>query len=90
VLTALAGRRAVWRSTAVIESIAARELRAAAEFLESRDPEVHRAILAILTEEIAHMVAGESNSPGSAPVDGVVDPAARAGASVSKGMAERL
>jgi 3-demethoxyubiquinol 3-hydroxylase len=89
-LTALAGRRAIWRSTAVIESIVERELKAAADFFEHRDPEIHGAILKILAEEVAHMIAGENNSPGSSPVDGLVTPAARAGASAAKGLAERL
>jgi demethoxyubiquinone hydroxylase (CLK1/Coq7/Cat5 family) len=74
----------------VIEGIVARELDEAARYFESRDPEVHDAIRTILVEEAAHQVAGEQHSPGSAPVDRVVAPAARAGASVSKGLAERL
>lgn len=91
VLTALAGPRAVWRSTAVIESIVQRELQAAADFFEHRDPEIHGVILKILADEVAHMIAGEVNSPGSAAVDGlVVDPAARAGAMAAKHLAERL
>lgn len=90
VVTALAGRRAIWRSTAVIEAIVERELKEAADFFEERHPEIHGAILKILAEEVAHMLAGEANSPGSAPVDGLVDPVARAGALASKGLAEHL
>ena len=90
VVTALAGRRAVWRSTAVIESIVERELKEAAEFFESRDDEIYQTIQRILTDEEAHRVVGEQNSPGTATVDKLVTPVAQAGASVSKGLAERL
>ncbi|CAN0481145.1 unnamed protein product, partial [Phaeothamnion confervicola] len=45
VVTALAGRRAIWRSTAVIEAIVERELKEAADFFEERDSEIHGAIL---------------------------------------------
>lgn len=90
VLTALGGRRAVWRSTAVIEAIVERELQDAAQFFEQRDAEIHSAIVKIVAEEVAHKAAGEANSPGSAPVDGLVEPAARAGALASKALAKRL
>lgn len=40
VLTALAGRRAIWRSTAVIEDIVERELTEAAAFFKEHDAEV--------------------------------------------------
>jgi 3-demethoxyubiquinol 3-hydroxylase len=90
VLTAMAGRRSVWRSTAVIEAIVERELTEAAEFFKDKDSEVFSLIQKILAEEIEHKVAGEENSPGSAAIDRVIDPAANAGASVSKGLAERL
>jgi 3-demethoxyubiquinol 3-hydroxylase len=90
VLTGLAGRRAVWRSTAVIETIVERELEEAAQYFQGRDSEVHQAILEILAEEVAHKIAGSANSPGSAPVDDLVDSVARAGAITSKSLAERL
>ncbi|NJS37530.1 MAG: hypothetical protein HC765_15835 [Brachymonas sp.] len=64
IVTALAGRRAIWRSTAVIESIVTRELKVAADFFENRDSEIHQAILRILEEKAAHMAVGQNNSPG--------------------------
>lgn len=90
VLTALGGRRAVWRSTAVIEDIVERELTEAARFFERRDSEVHRAIEAILQEELKHKQQGEANSPGEQRLDKVVTPLAKAGALASKGFAKRL
>jgi 3-demethoxyubiquinol 3-hydroxylase len=89
-LTALAGRRSVWRSTAVIESIVERELTEAAQFFEGKDPEVFALIEKIISEELAHKQTGEENSQGAAAIDKVIEPAARAGALVSKGLAERL
>jgi ubiquinone biosynthesis monooxygenase Coq7 len=90
VLTALAGRRSVWRSTAAIEAIVERELTEAATFFKEKDAEVFSLIQKILAEEIQHKIAGEENSLGSKPIDRVIDPAANVGASVSKGLAERL
>jgi len=90
VLTALGGRRAIWRSTAVIEGIVERELNQAALFFESRDDEVHRAIQSILQEELAHKTLGEANSPGDQALDKLVTPLAQAGAMTSKGLAKRL
>lgn len=90
VLTALGGRRAVWRSTAVIEDIVERELNEAAHFFEKWDSEVHRAIVTILQEELTHKHQGEANSPGEQPLDKIVTPLAKAGALASKGFAKRL
>jgi len=90
VVTALAGRRAIWRSTAIIESIVERELTEAGEFFKERDPEIFRTIHEVLAEEVAHKLAGEANSPGARSVDKIVAPAAKAGAAISKGLAERL
>ncbi|MCM3562513.1 demethoxyubiquinone hydroxylase family protein [Hydrogenophaga intermedia] len=90
VLTALGGRRAVWRSTAVIEGIVERELTEAARFFKGRDREVHRAIEVILQDELAHKTQGEANSPGEQAVDKFVTPLAKAGAQASKTFAERL
>jgi ubiquinone biosynthesis monooxygenase Coq7 len=90
VVTAAFGRRAIWRSTAVIEQIVERELLQASLFFKSYDEEVHNAIADILEEELAHKQLGEANSPGDHPSDRVVTPMAKAGATVSKGLAERL
>lgn len=90
VLTALGGRRAIWRSTAVIEGIVERELIEAVHFFKERDSEVYRAIVTILEEEIAHKNQGEANSPGEQSLDKIVTPLAKAGALASKGFAERL
>jgi ubiquinone biosynthesis monooxygenase Coq7 len=89
-VTALGGRRAIWRSTAVIEGIVERELLEAAAFFEARDPEVHAAIHRILLDELEHKQAGERQSPGSAPLDEAVGAAARTGAAASKGIAGKL
>lgn len=90
VLTALAGRRSVWRSTAVIEAIVERELTEAAEFFKDKDAEVFSLIQKILAEEVEHKLTGEEHSPGSRAIDKFIDPTAHAGASVSKSLAERL
>eukprot|EP01041_Mallomonas_annulata_P039512 gene39512-63214_t len=90
VVTAAFGRRAIWRSTAVIEQIVERELLQASHFFKSCDEEVHNAIADILEEELAHKQLGEANSPGDHSPDRVVTPLAKAGATVSKGLAERL
>lgn len=90
VTTALAGRRAIWRSTAVIEAIVERELNEAASYFQIRDPEVYEAIQQILIDELEHKLAGETNSPGVASIDRVVEPAARGGATAAKELAKRL
>ena len=90
VVTALAGRRAIWRSTAVIEAIVERELNEAADYFRTRDPEVYQAIQQILIDELEHKLAGEANSPGVATIDKVVEPTARIGAAASKELAKRL
>lgn len=90
VITALAGRRAIWRSTAVIEAIVERELNEAANYFQTRDPEVYQAIQQILIDEQEHKLAGETNSPGVSPMDKVIDPAAKAGAAASKELAKHL
>jgi 3-demethoxyubiquinol 3-hydroxylase len=90
VLTALFGRRAIWKSTAVIEETVERELKVAAVFFEYTDYEVHSAIQLILLDELQHKQLGESGSQGAGPVDGAVSTAAKTGASISKNLAERL
>jgi ubiquinone biosynthesis monooxygenase Coq7 len=89
-VTALGGRRAVWKSTAVIEGIVERELLEAAAFFRERDPEVFAAIHRILLDELQHKELGESHAPGEHELDGVVSSAAQAGATVSKTLAEKL
>ena len=88
--TALAGRRAVWRSTAVIEGIVERELLEAASFFQARDPEVHSAIHSILLDELQHKEQGEAHSREGRKLDAIVDSAAQAGAAASKKLAEKL
>ncbi|WP_395703115.1 demethoxyubiquinone hydroxylase family protein [Aquabacterium sp.] len=90
VVTGLGGRRAIWKSTAVIEAIVERELREAATHFEHSDPEVHAAIHRILLDEMQHKLAGELQSPGDGPLDAAVGTAARAGAAASKRLAEKL
>ncbi|WP_394559511.1 demethoxyubiquinone hydroxylase family protein [Aquipseudomonas alcaligenes] len=90
VITALAGRRAIWRSTAVIEAIVERELNEAAIYFQIGDPEVYQAIQQILIDELEHKLAGEANSPGAASIDRVIEPAARGGATAAKELAKRL
>jgi ubiquinone biosynthesis monooxygenase Coq7 len=89
-LTALMGRRAIWRSTAVIESIVEKELTAAAAFFEARDRRIYEAIQTILIDEVEHKERAAEASPGLGRVDAVVTPAAEKGAAVSKTLAERL
>jgi 3-demethoxyubiquinol 3-hydroxylase len=90
VITALGGRRAVWKSTAVIEGIVERELLQAEAFFVSRDPEIAASIRAILADEIEHKEQAErcAHSRGAAGV--VVGAAAKVGAVASKKLAERL
>lgn len=90
VVTALAGRRAIWKSTAVIEGIVERELNEAARYFQTRDAEIHQAIQQILIDELEHKHAGEANSPGTAPIDGVIEPTAKGGAIAAKELAKRL
>ena len=89
-ITALGGRRAIWKSTAVIEAIVERELLDAAAFFEGSDPEVHAAIHRILLDELQHKQAGELRSEGVGSLDSVVSTAAQVGAAASKKLAEKL
>jgi ubiquinone biosynthesis monooxygenase Coq7 len=89
-VTALGGRRAVWKSTAVIEGIVERELLEAAAFFEDRDPEICAAIHRILLDEREHKQQGEANSLDAGKVDASVGVAAQIGAATSKKFAERL
>jgi ubiquinone biosynthesis monooxygenase Coq7 len=90
VATALFGRRAIWKSTAVIEGIVERELMQAALYFENTDREVHGAMQRILVDELQHKQLAESRAPGAGSIDGVVSTAAKTGASVSKHLAGRL
>jgi ubiquinone biosynthesis monooxygenase Coq7 len=90
VATAMAGKRAIWKSTAVIEAIVERELLEAASFFKAQDPEIYAAINRILIEEIQHKQVGELHSQGVSVLDAVVKSVAQAGATASKKIAERL
>jgi len=90
VVTAMAGKRAVWKSTAVIETIVEREMLEAASFFQAYDPEIHAAIHRILVEERQHKQAGELQSQGVSSLDAAVISAANAGAAASKKLAEKL
>lgn len=90
VATAMAGKRAIWKSTAVIETIVEREMLEAAAFFKTHDPEIHAAIHRILVEELQHKQAGELQSQGVGALDAVVSSAAQAGATASKKLAEKL
>jgi 3-demethoxyubiquinol 3-hydroxylase len=89
-LTALGGRRAVWKSTAVIENVAERELLKAAAFFQDRDPEIYDAIQTILIDERQHKEQGQANILNSGGIEAVVGSAANAGTKVSKTLAEKL
>jgi ubiquinone biosynthesis monooxygenase Coq7 len=90
IATGIGGPRAVWKSTAVIESIVEKELLEAAQFFQSRDPETYALIQLILEEETEHKRLGEAQAPGQKQLDGLVSSAAHAGATASKKLAERL
>jgi ubiquinone biosynthesis monooxygenase Coq7 len=90
VLTALGGRRAVWKSTAVIENVAERELLKAAAFFRERDPEVHNAIQTILIDERQHKERGQENILNAGKLEAFVGSAAQASTKVSKSLAEKL
>ena len=90
VATALVGKRAIWKSTAVIEAIVEREMLEAASFFQKYDPEIHAAIHRILVEELQHKQVGELQSQGVGALDAAVSSAARAGAAASKKLAEKL
>jgi len=88
--TALFGRRAIWKSTEVIEGIVEKELIKAAAFFEGKDKAVYDAIMLILADELQHKNDAHANCLGVAATDKIIEPAAKAGAYVSKKMAERL
>ena len=88
--TALLGRRAIWKSTEIIETIVERELTEAAQFFEGRDATVHGTILRILEDERRHREEAQAHCPEAARVDTVVRPAAQGGALLSKKLAEKL
>jgi ubiquinone biosynthesis monooxygenase Coq7 len=90
VATAMAGKRAIWKSTAVIEAIVEREMLEAASFFKEQDPEIYAAINRILIEELQHKQVGELQSQGVRVLDAVVSSAAQAGATASKKLAEKL
>jgi ubiquinone biosynthesis monooxygenase Coq7 len=89
-LTALGGRRAVWKSTAVIENVAERELLKAAAFFQDRDREIYDAIQTILIDERQHKERGQESILGAGSIEGLVESAARASTKVSKTLAEKL
>lgn len=58
-LTACLGRNGVWACTAAVEAAVHRHLDDQLHFLAARDPELHRVILSIRAEEIAHLKHAE-------------------------------
>jgi ubiquinone biosynthesis monooxygenase Coq7 len=54
-LTALAGRRSIWVCTAAVEAAVHRHLDDQLHFLAHRDADLHRLILSIREEELAHL-----------------------------------
>jgi ubiquinone biosynthesis monooxygenase Coq7 len=54
-LTACFGRSGIWACTAAVEAAVHRHLDDQLRFLEARDPELHRIILSIRAEELAHL-----------------------------------
>lgn len=90
VVTALLGRRAIWKSTAIIEAIVEQELLAASEFFRAHDPQVSAAIEKILLDELQHKEQAQAQSLGWATIDAYIEPMAVAGAQLSKNLAEKL
>jgi ubiquinone biosynthesis monooxygenase Coq7 len=64
-VTALMGRQTIWTCTAAVEAAVHRHLDDQLFFLASRDPELHKIILDIREEELAHLNTAESNIAGS-------------------------
>jgi len=89
-ITALLGRRAIWKSTAVIEGIVEKELLDASEFFRTRDEQIYIAIHKILLDELQHKARAEANSQNKTDIDGLISPIAKAGANLSKKLAEKL
>ncbi|PIT06143.1 ubiquinone biosynthesis protein UbiB [Bradyrhizobium nitroreducens] len=54
-LTACLGRNGIWACTAAVEAAVHRHLDDQLHFLATRDPELHRVILSIRAEELAHL-----------------------------------
>ena len=90
ILTALAGRHAIWKSTATIETIVERELLKAAEYFRDRDQEVYDAINKTLLDELQHKELGETHANYPSSLDPLVISAATVSASVSKKLAEKI
>lgn len=89
-MTALFGRRAIWKSTEVIEGIVEKELIKAAEFFDGKDQVIHTAIMEILEDELQHKNDAHANCLGVAATDKIIEPAAKTGAYLSKKLAEKL
>ncbi|AXQ27199.1 hypothetical protein D0B54_00170 [Solimonas sp. K1W22B-7] len=89
VFTALFGRRAIWKSTAIIEGIVEKELTEAADFFQHRDATVHATILRILEDERQHKLEAQAHCPEAAAVDALIEPTAKGGAALSKTLAQR-
>jgi 3-demethoxyubiquinol 3-hydroxylase len=64
-VTAVMGRQAIWTCTAAVEAAVHRHLDDQLFFLAGRDPELHKVILDIREEELAHLNTAESNIEGS-------------------------
>jgi ubiquinone biosynthesis monooxygenase Coq7 len=60
-LTACLGRNGIWACTAAVEAAVHRHLDDQLHFLAARDPELHRVILSIRAEELAHLRHAEDN-----------------------------
>jgi ubiquinone biosynthesis monooxygenase Coq7 len=65
--TACLGRRGIWACTAAVEAAVHRHLDDQLHFVRDRDPELHRIILSIREEELAHLrhAEGQLASPGA-------------------------
>jgi ubiquinone biosynthesis monooxygenase Coq7 len=66
-LTACLGRKGIWACTAAVEAAVHRHLDDQLHFLRDRDLELHRIILSIRKEELAHLQHAEEqlHSPGA-------------------------
>ncbi|NTF07534.1 demethoxyubiquinone hydroxylase family protein [Agrobacterium rubi] len=60
-LTALCGRNTIWICTEAVESTVHQHLEDQLKFLRSRDPALHKLILSIQEQELAHLTEAENN-----------------------------
>lgn len=89
VMTALLGRRAIWKSTAVIEAIVVREITWVQAHCKGLDGHLDHVIQRVLQDEVAHQETAASQLPGVSRIDAVIIAVARMGAALSKRLAQK-